>query len=111
VATPIPFIVFCAVVMSPFLSRTLLYRSVNDTDYSPRYSEQGFEALPIGASRAEIYRVLGPPFRSSVSGDELWLYYSDHHYMGHSRNFWMKFLILDNKTMTLKRKIDEFAVP
>ncbi len=97
--------------MSPFLSRVLLYHSINDTDYSPSYTEQGFEALPIGASRAEIVRVLGPPLSSADSGDEIWLYYSEHRYTGRSRNFWMKYLILDAKTKTLKKKIDRFAVP
>ncbi len=110
-ASMIPLVIFHVVASSPYLSRIVLYRSINSTDYAPGFTKKGFDSIAIGSSRAEIDRVLGPPLSSDYSGDELWLYYSTHHDWGPSRNSWHKFLVLDAKTMTLKRKIDEFDVP
>lgn len=40
------------------------------------YSEKGFDSFAIGASQAEIQRVLGPPFEThhDLQDDEMWLY-------------------------------------
>ncbi len=46
-----------------------------------------------------------------MAGYDPWLHFSHHRPGGYSRNFWLKALILDKDTMTLKKKVDEFEVP
>ena len=110
---PLALALLIVVVNNSFLNRVLLYHSVNDTVYAAGYNEKGFDSLAIGASMAEIQRALGPPLETyrDLQSAEVWLYYSKHRDGGHSRNYWMKFLVLDAKTLRLKEKVDLFETP
>ncbi len=48
----------------------------NVTTYSSRYSETTFQAIPLGATMAQVQTALGDPLNRSMApgGGEIWMY-------------------------------------
>jgi outer membrane protein assembly factor BamE (lipoprotein component of BamABCDE complex) len=97
-------LIFWACLVNVSLTASWIFPS--DTMYASKYTDQKWKAVNSGASRRLVTENLGYPLLENTTGDETYLYYSKHG--PRYKNYWIKILVLDARTGSVKRKIDEF---